>query len=137
MKTPNMFVRTMLILLSLSLLLGPAMAFAETGPITDFSQGKIDGKRDAKGSSWWFLVGCLTPSLLSLALPIAVFFDNPRVPADGLVGKSPEYILGYSDGYKMRARIKDAGYAFGGCLTEWIVIGIGYMAVNLAVGLSK
>lgn len=88
----------------------------------DFAQGKLDGERDAKGNPIWFLagVGC---GIIGVGIAYLV---KPSPPAAALIGKSSEYVLGYTDGYQNKSRSKNATYACGG----WLVFVIIFVAAG-------
>ncbi|MEW5816258.1 MAG: hypothetical protein AB1798_12785 [Spirochaetota bacterium] len=70
-----------------------------------YEQGKIDGKKAAKGNGVFFFTGCIAP--LAFVLPWVI---GPKVPTDHLVGKPAEYVDGYVDGYKAQAKLKNFGW---------------------------
>ena len=82
-------------------------------------QAKADAKRDLSSSSinvWYFAGLCLGPIGIASA-----FIIPSTVPADKLIGKSPEYVLYYSKAYKSeirkeRAKSSTIGFAVFGCL---------------------
>lgn len=93
--------------------------------MNEYLQGKRDGERDAKGNAVWFLSGCL---LGGVGIIIA-YVVEPSVPTEHLVGKSPEYVRGYSEGYKKKAQHKNAMNAVYGC----VALGVGYVILYAAV----
>jgi len=48
------------------------------------------------------------------------------------MGQSPEYIMGYTEGYKSKAKNKNAMYAVFGCLTSVVVYVVFYIVVIAA-----
>lgn len=91
--------------------------FSQAQQPSDFLQGKMDGERDAKGNFLWFIagVGC---GIFGIG---AAYIVKPEPSATALVGKSSDYVLGYTEGYKEEGRSKNTTYAAVGCLT-WSVI---------------
>ena len=83
------------------------------GQTSDYMQGKLDGERDAKGNPLWFLAG----AGCGIFGAGAAFLIKPSPPAHALIGKSTEYVLGYTEGYKNKARNQNTMYACGGWLT--------------------
>ncbi len=76
-------------------------------PMNVFSQdqeaGYADGMQDAAASVdgvTWILTGCVTGGF-SYLYP-SLF--NPAVPQSRLVGKSPEYVANYTDGYNFKRK---------------------------------
>lgn len=98
---------------------------AGTGTDTDteksytYDQGKLDGKKDAKGNGIFFLTGLTGP--LAFILPWVI---GPKVPTDHLVGKPEEYVDGYMDGYTAQAKLKNFGWAMAGFGTVAVVVGV-------------
>jgi len=89
----------------------------------DYAIGHLAGKSDARGNAFWIVPGCLC----SILAPIVAVFIKPAPPASELVGKSAEYVLGYTDSYKKAARWKNVGWASLGC------VGSGVIGLILAV----
>jgi|GEM_PF-1261501 len=104
-------------ILAVLLIAMPVMAQqVEKNEITDYMQGKMDGQRDGKSSSeiLWLAVGCLLG-------PVAIligYLVPPYVPGDRLIGKSPEYTQGYTEGYQNKGKQQNAIWAAGGCLLQ-------------------
>lgn len=81
--------------------------------INDYTQGRRDGERDAKGNVIWFLGGfCLGGTGI-----IGAYITKSEPPTMALLGKSSEYILGYTEGYQKKNREKNTMYACAGGLT--------------------
>ncbi|MGB9743074.1 MAG: hypothetical protein ACPL0F_07990, partial [bacterium] len=99
---------------ALLLIAVPVMAQqAEKEGIKEYQQGKIDGEKDAEGQILWFGAGCL----LGVVGILIAYLVPPSVPGDRLIGKSPEYVQGYTEGYQKKSREKNALWATSGCLT--------------------
>ena len=94
--------------------------------MTDYVQGRIDGDRDAKGRPLWFLAGtgCGAAGVLA-----AYTWGASPPQAAALVGKSPDYIAGYVDGYKSGCRAKNTRYSLIG-LSGFVPV---YFAVWYAI----
>lgn len=115
-------------------LLIPALPImAQQGEISEYFQGKIDGQRDGKSSSkiLWLAGGCL---LGPLGILIGYILP-PSVPGDRLIGKSPEYVQGYTEGYREKGREQNALWAAGGYLIQSSLLSI--YVVLLMVGAAK
>ncbi len=83
-----------------------------------YMQGKIDGERDGQGNFAWFFGGfCLGVIGVILAFMIA-----PQPPTENLVGRSPEYVMGYTEGYKSAAKRQQGYYAIGGWAAAVVVV---------------
>jgi hypothetical protein len=76
----------------------------------DCAQGRMDGEAAAKGNAVWILAG-FGCGLLGVG---AAYLIPPEPPAGDLVGKSPEYVSCYTDAYKSKGRMKNAGNACAG-----------------------
>lgn len=85
----------------------PLLAFQTT---SEFARGKAEGQQAAKGNPLWILAGAGC-GIFGVG---AAYFTKPSPPAQALVGKSPEYVLGYTEGYQNKARTTNAGYACAG-----------------------
>ncbi len=109
-------------LLLIIILVSMPMVLIAQDQAETFSQGKMDGERDTRGNAVWILagIGC---GIFGVG---AAYFIKPSVPAQVLVGKSSDYVLGYTEGYQNKARNKNAGYACAG----WAL----FVAVYLAAG---
>jgi len=83
----------------------------------DYMQGKMDGERDAKGNPVWVLAG-LGCGVIGAG---AAYMTKPSPPSTAILGKSTEYIMGYTEGYQNKARKQNAMYACGGW-AAWVVI---------------
>jgi cytochrome c553 len=94
----------------------PVLAATETG--TDYLRGREDARMDARGSPLWILAGLTGTGFCILigcaGIGVAAIFP-PSPPAEKLVGKSSNYILGYTEEYKRKSRIYNAMWATLGC----------------------
>lgn len=88
----------------------PAIAQPAEAAVDDCMQGKLDGKRDAKGNPLWILagVGC------GICGAGAAYLMKPNPPAEALLGKSSAYVLCYTEAYQSKARMMNTGYACAG-----------------------
>ena len=77
-----------------------------------------DAERDINQTSW-FAAGCFL-NIIGLA---AAQMHGPSVPADRLIGKSPEYIAVYAIKYKERLSKLQRDYALMGCVLGCVVLG--------------
>jgi len=87
----------------------PIISIAQTMG-NDYLQGKMQGELDAKGNPLWILAG-LGCGIFGAG---AAYFTKPSPPTTALLGKSTEYILGYTEGYQNKSRKMNTGYACGG-----------------------
>ena len=83
-----------------------------------FSEGKLDGERAAKGNVLWVPGGAV---FTFLAIGYA-YFSTPSPPTYALVGKSAEYVIGFTEGYQSRTRTVNARYACIGCAATFSCI---------------
>ena len=130
-----LYKRVIALVLAFSLVVVPAVA-QETGSAEQeggYLQGRTDGDRDAKGSAAWILAGltgtgfCLCIGCVGVGLAYAI---APSPPAQGLLGKSAQYVQGYTEAYKNKARKANAGYAAAGCATAAVI----NIIINIATG---
>jgi hypothetical protein len=121
MNRCNLFIKVIATFLAVSLFVMPISLTAQQSAGT-YVEGKVDGEMAAKGNPLWFLagVGC---GCIGVG---AAYFIKPSPPAYALVGKSSEYVLGYTEGYGDKSRNKNAGYACAG----WLA----FVAVYAALG---
>lgn len=103
-------------------LAAPAMAQMSS---RQYLAGKMDGERDATGNQAWILGGCL----LGVIGVILAYVIEPEVPAARLMGKSPSYIQGYTEGYKSATKRKNVMYALYG-MAAWLGFVVIYMAAS-------
>jgi len=127
--------RTIALVLAFSLIAVPAMA-EETGSAEQedgYLQGRSDGNRDARGNAAWILAGltgtgfCLCIGCVGVGIAYAI---APSPPAQALLGKSAQYVQGYTEAYKNKARKDNAGYAAAGCATAAVI----NLIINVATG---
>ncbi len=118
--------RALALTLAILMFVTPLLAQQTQNSISDFMQGKIDGERAAKSTGagfGWFLLGCVGGVLWAYIL-------EPDVPgAEALMGKSPEYVMGYDEGYKKGAKSARVKMAFYGCIAS----GVAYCALYFVV----
>ncbi|HAJ80608.1 MAG TPA: hypothetical protein DCO75_12655 [Fibrobacteres bacterium] len=99
----------------------------------DYLQGRINGKADATGHPAWILAGlagtgfCLLIGCAGIGVAALV---PPSPPEQSLIGKSQNYILGYTESYKSKSRWKNVLYASGGCAMAAFI----NIIINLASG---
>lgn len=98
-----------------------------------YLQGRLDGERDAKGNPAWILAG-LAGTGLCLCIGCAgvgLAYSTPPSPSPGvLMGKSSEYVMGYTEGYKSKARLENTKYAAAGCCMAAAI----NLIINVATG---
>ena len=84
----------------------------------DYLEGMRDGEEIATGNFIWFFAGFLFPYG-----NIAAYLIKPNPPASAFIGKSAEYIQGFSKGYSEKSRNKNVRYSLIGTGTL-IVTGV-------------
>lgn len=107
MRNCTMLKKLVSLILILLIVSMPVLAQEE---YSDFMQGKLDGEQGARGNPAWILGG-LACGIIGVG---AAYLIKPSPPADALIGKSAEYVLGYTEGYQKKSCTKNAGYACGG-----------------------
>ena len=105
--------KIVLLILVLAMVLTPLLA----QEFDDYAQGKIAGEADGKGSALWLLAGAGC-GVFGFG---AALLTAPNPPTQALVGKSSNYVLGYTEGYKKKAKGQNVLYAGIGWVA-WIVI---------------
>jgi len=97
----------------------PVVAFAQDdeSSVDQCWQGTADGERDGKGNAAWVLAG-LGCGIFGLG---AAYLIKPSPGAGALLGKSPEYVMCYTESYQENAKNKNAMYAGIGCLVSTVI----------------
>lgn len=101
----------------------------------EYFKGKIDGENAGKGvgaSILWYFAGCFL-GLIGIVLAYVV---EPDVPSGTLLGKSPEYVMGYNEGYKKAVKGKQVKSAAFGLLTT-LVVYCGFYVILIAGAASS
>jgi hypothetical protein len=95
---------------------------SQSGQQEGFFEGKVAGEASAKGNPLWILagVGCGLFGVLGALLV------KPSPPTHALMGKSSDYVLGYTEGYQKKARNANTGYACAG----WAAFTVVYVAAG-------
>ena len=76
----------------------------------DYTRGLLDGDFDAHGNQVWILSGCA----LSALGPIVAWGEMPNPREHALLGKSQDYVRGYTYAYQNKSRVKNTNYAWKG-----------------------
>lgn len=107
-----MFRKTLSLVMALSLFAMPVYTFAQQ--TSDAAQAIMDAERDADQANTfvWIGVGILCGIF---GIPIA-YLAEPSVNPMKLVGKSPEYVVYYTNTYKQKVKKEQTLAATGGCL---------------------
>jgi hypothetical protein len=82
-----------------------------------YSDGLMRGQIEAKGNALWLLAGFGCNCLGVLA----AYMVKPNPPTYALVGKSSDYVMGYTEGYQKKSKNKNANYAWLGCAANALV----------------
>lgn len=87
-------------------------------------QAKIDAENDAKTDNnprvWGvgtFGIAMMGGCLLGSLPLIGSFIYEPNVPSQRLLGKSPEYILSYTETYKKKVKNQNTTHSLLGCVS--------------------
>ena len=101
----------------MTLVLVSVPLMAQTTPSDGgYAAGKADGDRDGKGSALWILGGCI----LSCLGVLIAYLVKPSPPVASLIGKSSDYVSGYTEAYKAKGAGNNALWAGVGCLLTGI-----------------
>jgi hypothetical protein len=99
----------------------------DTGHSDEYLQGMADGQADGHGFFiGYFLAGC---TVIGLFVP---FVTGIEVPVEKLIGKSADYVEGYSEGYKNKVRGENITYALIGTGTSVVIAVIGLVILASA-----
>jgi hypothetical protein len=90
-----------------------------------YLQGRADGARDGEGRYVWFLGGAAC-SIVGVG---ASYVMKPDPPTAALMGKSAEYAMGYTEGYRKVSQEKNTTYAWYGCAAD-VVAYLVFFIVN-------
>jgi hypothetical protein len=94
-----------------------------------YESGYLDGQRDGTGNKNWLISG-LFLGPIGVMLP---WVFGTKVPGGNLIGRSPEYVEGYTKGYKNQAGAENFLYSMKGCgifTGVALTIGAGYYIYN-------
>ena len=106
-----------MVLMLFSLFLYPIVIQAQqTEAQTAAATARRDASQDVSVISWG--IGGFFCSIFAVAY---AYLDKPTVPADRLVGKSPEYVAFYTDTYLQEAKKQRSQSALIGCLANSIL----------------
>ena len=78
----------------------------------DYMEGLMQGEIEAQGNAGWIAGGfcCGVTGILG------AYIFEPSPPAHLLMGKSTEYVMGFTEGYKTESKKRNAQYAGIGCI---------------------
>jgi len=105
--------------IAMSLIVFATPILAQQGEIM---KGRMDGEQAARSNvngTLWLAVGCVG-CVVGLAM---AYIYEPNPSATLLLGKSPEYVAAYTDGYKSAAKSVQTNRAWIGCVVNglaWI-----------------
>lgn len=110
--------KTLSVVMVILLFSMPFLALAQQ--TSDAAQAIADAQRDAKliNASIWGAAGCF----LSFAGVFLASVATPPVPAEKLIGKSPEYVVMYTTTYQQTVKSKQTKIAIAGCVVGTSVV---------------
>ena len=97
----------------------PAEATTDAERAAMVAKAAADAERDAQAdtdTAFWFIVGCFG-SVLGF---LYANYNVPTVPADRLIGKSPDYVTTYSSVYVRESKAIRQNRVVTGCVTSAI-----------------
>ena len=115
----SLVTKSMAILIATSIIATAAYSQGTNTNGGTFTEGLMQGQMMAQGNTAW-LVGGFCCGIFGVA---GAYLIEPSPPAQMLIGKSAEYVMGFTEGYKNESRKKNAKYAGIGFL--------GYLALYL------
>jgi len=93
----------------------------------DYEMGRSDGKRE--GTSDASLIWAVAGFACGCCGVGAAYMWSQPVPSGRLIGKSSEYVSGYTTTYKKAKRERETIYAAAGCILSSLLSSI-YSAIN-------
>ncbi len=90
--------------------------------VTQYMEGKFAGEKDAQSNPLWFVAG-LGCGPFGVA---GAYLMKPSPSGGSMVGKSSDYVLGYTDGYRSKSASKNGVMAWAGW-GSWILL---YLALG-------
>ena len=117
----SLVTKSMAILIAMSIIATAIPAYSQETNTNGgtFTEGLMEGQMMAQGNTAW-VVGGFCCGIFGVA---GAYLIAPSPPVQMLVGKSAEYVMGFTEGYKNESRKKNAQYAGIGFL--------GYLALYL------
>jgi hypothetical protein len=103
----------------------PLLAQKSESKVDEYMQGRIDGESSGKGSAGYLLLGLACGAIGFVAAAVS----EPSPPAEIIMGKSQGYVLGFTDGYRSKAKRGNMVYAGVG----WAVSAVLWTVVALAI----
>ena len=120
MKSYSGFYRSVSLTCILMMLSMPCVLLAQQSVALE---AKLEAKRDADADVnliQWRLMGLcgglIGGCLLGSVMVASAYTQVPKLPAERFIGKSPEYVLTYTDTYESRTRKLQTENTVGGCL---------------------
>lgn len=110
----------------------PAEATTDAERAAMVAKATADAERDSQAdtdTTFWFIVGCFG-SVLGF---LYANYNVPTVPADRLIGKSPDYVTTYSSVYVRESKAIRQNRVVTGCVTSGIVGGAIYGCLIVTV----
>ena len=108
----------------------PFVAIATQHPVTLEARAAAEADAEAKTSKFaWFALGCVG-GLIGVA---AGYLYEPSPPASALLGKSPEYVVSYTDAYAKKAKGIQGRNAMFGC----VLTTLGSVALGVAAAAAE
>lgn len=111
----------------LGMCIGCGVGYA-ADPLRDDGYG--DWNSDCSGGTK-IIPGLFIGLAVGVVFPfVASVSHSPNIPAERLLGKSPEYVKSYSDAYKSRIRLLRLKWIAAGTATGFGLSAIGYLAIR-------
>jgi hypothetical protein len=98
------------VIVLMAFIVGPVYGQTGAGTGNDYVQGLADGQMAAHASGMWFFAG-FCGGLIGVLIAYLV---KPSPSTAQLIGKSPEYVRGYVEGYRDKAGSQQASHAWTG-----------------------
>ena len=105
--------KSLTMLIVMSILVAPISIYSQdTAKAGTFTEGMMQGQMAGSGNAGWMLGGFLC-GIFGVG---GAYFVEPSPPIHLLMGKSTDYVMGFTEGYKKETKKKNVQYASIGCL---------------------
>ena len=99
-------------LIAISIIAAPLPVYSQDINGGTYMEGLMQGQMMAEGNAGWILGGFCC-GIFGIG---GAYLIEPSPPMHMLMGKSTEYVMGFTQGYKDESKKKNTQYAAVGCL---------------------
>ena len=101
-------------LIAISIIAAPLPVYSQDINGGTYMEGLMQGQMMAEGNAGWILGGFCC-CIFGIG---GAYLIEPSPPMHMLMGKSTEYVMGFTQGYKDESKKKNTQYAAVGCLAN-------------------